>query len=94
MGGDAPDRAGRAAKKRIKAGPYGSAVRSALHYRAGHHPELLSRQDALLCSINDRLGGLPGQYIGPLSDEWMLDIEGTMMHEADLRDEADRKRRR
>ena len=45
------------------------------------HPELVERHDALLVSINDRLGALvtalaapAGQDIAPLGDSWLDDL--------------------
>ena len=34
----------------------------------------MQRQDAILCSINDRLGGNPGMDLPPLSSEWLTDL--------------------
>jgi hypothetical protein len=38
------------------------------------HAEFPVRQDALLVSINDRLGGKPGQDIAPLGTAWEADL--------------------
>jgi hypothetical protein len=45
-----------------------------LRWGAGH-PELAFRWDALLRSINDRLGGKPGEDVEPLSTRWLGDLE-------------------
>lgn len=37
-------------------------------------PYLLERQDILLWSINDRLGGGRGACVEPYSPEWMDDV--------------------
>ena len=37
-------------------------------------------------------GGKPGQDVAPLTDEWMLDIEGIVLHEAELRDKQNKQR--
>ncbi len=47
-------------------------LRAALEMRAGHHPEVIARTDALLVSINVRLGGKPGHDIPPM-DTYYLD---------------------
>ena len=41
------------------------------------------RNDALLCSINDRLGGKPGQDIEPLDNTWLLDAISAQKIESD-----------
>lgn len=46
-------------------------------------PELIVRQDALLTSINDRLGGGPGEDIPSLGPEWMDDLFDVMESEAE-----------
>jgi len=54
----------------------------------GSHPELIHRQDALLCSINDRLGSLTGvsggQAIPALGSDWLAEALGVL---ADRREE-------
>lgn len=48
----------------------------------GTHPELVHRQDALLCSINDRLGSLSGvsggQAISTLGSDWLAEVLGVL----------------
>ena len=41
--------------------------------KLGTHPIIIERTDALLCSINDRLGGGTGQNIGPLDIGLLVD---------------------
>ena len=46
----------------------------------GQHPELTFRNDALLCSINERLGALlpagaeAGEEFGPLGWDWLHEL--------------------
>ena len=47
----------------------------------------MQRQDALLCSINDRLGGNPGQDVPPLTNEWLTDLLLVNEQEAERMDE-------
>lgn len=48
----------------------------------GTHPELIQRQDALLCSINDRLGSLSGvsggQSVSGLGSNWLAEVLGVL----------------
>jgi hypothetical protein len=43
----------------------------------------MQRQDALLCSINDRLGGNEGQDVAPLSGEYLTDLLALNQQEAE-----------
>ena len=57
-------------------------IRVALDMRAAHHPEVIHRHDALLCSINDRLGSLltrmrtpsAGQDIAPMDTVYLDEL--------------------
>ena len=81
---------------------YGLIVRAALTL-TGEHPEVTFRQDALLRSINDRLGALvarewsdpwplPGQEVPPLSREYLAELlEFAIANHEDL--EADYEER-
>jgi hypothetical protein len=86
--------AGRGAEQRgagqAEAGPGGKRLRGgyrqvlgAVLRRVKTHPELIVRNDALLWSINERLGGLcraqgalpvPGQDLTPLGRRWLADL--------------------
>lgn len=52
------------------------------------HPEITFRKDALLCSINERLVGDPGQDIEPLTGEWIHDLATLEMLEAQYQENA------
>lgn len=54
-----------------------------------NHPELILRQDALLCSINERLSGKPGRDFEPLTLDFMLDTIDLHLQEAKLLEEKD-----
>lgn len=67
----APDRRAQT-PKRIEGG-YGRLLQVALDYNR-RHPEIDTRVDALLWSINERLGGRPGLEIEPLGTTWLDDL--------------------
>jgi hypothetical protein len=58
------------------------------------HPEIIHRRDALLCSINDRLGALcrlehqeAGEDFAPLSGAWLDEMIAFIAADASEREE-------
>lgn len=53
-----------------------------------NHPEIILRTDAILCSINDRLTGKPGQDFEPLDLNFLLDAVDLQLQEAKLLEDS------
>jgi hypothetical protein len=80
--------------KRLRRGAYGTTLRVAQKF-THQHPELIERQDALLTSINDRLGALctrlscqeAGRDFASLTDDWLRDLVDLAVLQTEERDE-------
>lgn len=72
-------------------------VRAALDKNAASHPEKLFREDALLCSINERLGALlppgvmAGRDFGPLDGSFLSEVVEAARLEAEEIEDATSK---